>query len=52
MVYWLINTYIGLKGKLICMNSFGQSAPARVLQKEYWFTVDRVVKEVERMMEK
>lgn len=42
--------YTGLKGKIIDVNSFGQSAPARVLMKEYGFTVDRVVEEVERLM--
>lgn len=44
--------YTGLKGKVIDVNSFGQSAPAGVLIKEYGFTVDRVVEEVERLMEK
>ena len=44
--------YTGLKGKVIDVNSFGQSAPAGVLMKEYGFTVERVVKEVERLMEK
>lgn len=43
--------YTGLKGKVIDLNSFGQSAPAGVLVKEYGFTVDRVVEEVERLME-
>ena len=42
--------YTCLKGKVIYVNSFGQSAPAGVLMKEYGFTVDRVVEEVERLM--
>ena len=42
--------YTGLKGKVIDVNSFGQSAPAGVLMKEYGFTVERVVEEVERLM--
>lgn len=42
--------YTGLKGKVIYVNSFGQSAPAGALMKEYGFTVDRVVEEVERLM--
>lgn len=42
--------YTGLKGKAIDVNSFGQSAPAGVLMKEYGFTVERVVEEVERLM--
>ena len=48
----LVNKYIGLKGKVIDVNSFGQSAPTRVLMKEYGFIVDRVMEEVERMMAK
>lgn len=44
--------YTGLKGKVIDVSSFGQSAPAGVLIKEYGFTVERVVEEVERLMEK
>ena len=42
--------YTGLKGKVIDINSFGQSAPGGVLMKEYGFTVDRVVEEVEGLM--
>ena len=42
--------YTGLKGKVIDVNSFGQSAPAGVLMKEYGFTVERVVEEVERLI--
>jgi len=36
--------YIGLDGKMICMNSFGASAPYSVLFPYYGFTVDNVVK--------
>ena len=42
--------YTGLKGKVIDVNSFGQSAPAGVLMKEYGFTVEQVVEEIERLM--
>lgn len=42
--------YTGLKGKVIDVNSFGQSAPAGVLMKEYRFTVERVLEEVERLI--
>ena len=42
--------YTGLKGKVIDVNSFGQSAPVGVLMKEYVFTVEQVVEEVERLM--
>lgn len=43
--------YTGLKGKVIVVNSFGQSAPAGVLMKEYGSTVERVVEEIERLIE-
>lgn len=42
--------YTGLNGKVVDVNSFGQFAPVGVLMKEYGFTVDRVVEEVERLM--
>lgn len=42
--------YTGLKGKVIDVSSFGQSAPAGLLMKEYGFTVERVVEEVGRLM--
>ncbi len=45
---WL--KYVGLQGKVIGMNRFGESAPAGVLFKEYGFTVDNVVKTVEAVL--
>ena len=42
--------YTGLKGKFIDVNSFDQSAPVGVLMKEYGFTVEQIVEEVERLM--
>jgi len=41
---WL--KYVGLQGKVIGINRFGESAPAGALFKEYGFTVDNVVKTV------
>jgi transketolase len=35
--------YVGLKGESIGMRSFGASAPLKDLQREFGFTVDRVV---------
>ena len=35
--------YIGLDGGLVCMTSFGESAPAGDLFKEFGFTVDNVI---------
>ncbi|HHB92762.1 MAG TPA: transketolase [Thioploca sp.] len=42
--------YVGLEGKIIGVNKFGESAPAGELFKEYGFTVDNVVKAVESVM--
>lgn len=35
--------YIGLDGKFVTMNSFGASAPAKVLFEKYGFTVENVI---------
>lgn len=35
--------YVGLAGRVICMNSFGESAPAPLLFKEFGFTVENVL---------
>ena len=35
--------YVGAKGQSIGMRSFGASAPLKDLQREFGFTVDRVV---------
>ena len=35
--------YIGLDGEIICMEGFGESAPAGLLFKEFGFTVENVV---------
>lgn len=40
--YWY--KYVGFEGKIVAMNSFGESAPADVLFKLFGFTVDNVVK--------
>jgi transketolase len=45
---WL--KYVGLQGKVIGMNRFGESAPAGALFKEFGFTVDNVVKTVESVL--
>jgi transketolase len=42
---WL--KYVGLAGKTIGINHFGESAPAGLLFKEFGFTVENVVKAVE-----
>ncbi len=38
--------YVGLDGGIVCMNSFGLSAPAKDLFKEFGFTVDNVIAKV------
>jgi transketolase (EC 2.2.1.1) len=35
--------YVGIDGGLVCMTTFGESAPAGDLFKEFGFTVDNVV---------
>ena len=41
--------FVGLKGKYITMDSFGASAPADELFKRYGFTVDNVVKMINKL---
>ena len=45
---WL--KYVGLQGKAIGINRFGESAPADLLFKEFGFTVDNVVQTVEAVL--
>jgi transketolase len=40
--FW--HKYVGLNGKIIGINRFGESAPGGVLMKHFGFTVDNVVK--------
>lgn len=47
-VGWL--KYVGLQGKVVGVDRFGESAPAGVLFKEYGLTVDNVVKNVEAVL--
>ncbi|MDP7554511.1 MAG: hypothetical protein QF447_07965, partial [Candidatus Thioglobus sp.] len=35
--------YVGLDGDIVCMTTFGESAPADKLFEEFGFTVDNVV---------
>lgn len=46
--FWL--KYVGLQGKVIGINRFGESAPAGQLFKEFGFTVENVVKTVESLL--
>ncbi|MBI3563499.1 MAG: transketolase [Gammaproteobacteria bacterium] len=46
--YWL--KYVGLNGKVVGINRFGESAPISALFKEFGFTVDNVVKTVEAVL--
>jgi transketolase len=39
--------YVGLQGKILGLDRFGESAPAGQLFKEFGFTVENVVKLVE-----
>lgn len=42
--------YVGLEGKVIGMSGYGKSAPAKTLFNHYGFTVEKVIKTVEDMM--
>lgn len=39
--------FVGLDGRVVGMNSFGESAPGPVLMKEFGFTVENVIEAVE-----
>ncbi len=41
--------YAGTQGEVICMNSFGESAPAPVLFKHFGFTTENVLSAVDRV---
>lgn len=45
--YWY--KYVGLNGKIIGMHTFGESAPAELLFKEFGFTVENVVAQAESL---
>ncbi|MEQ1558309.1 MAG: transketolase [Methyloglobulus sp.] len=42
--------YVGTKGKIVGMDTFGESAPAGALFKEFGFTVENVVNHVEQVL--
>ncbi len=42
--------YVGLEGRVVGLDRFGESAPAGVLFKEFGFTVDNVVKTVKSVL--
>lgn len=42
--------YVGLNGKVVGLNRFGESAPAALLFKEFGFTVENVVSVVESVL--
>jgi len=42
--------YVGLEGKVVGLDRFGESAPAGVLFKEFGFTVANVVNAVESVL--
>ncbi|WP_020395331.1 transketolase [Thiolinea disciformis] len=42
--------FVGLKGKVVGMDTFGESAPANVLFKHFGFTVDNVVAAVKSVL--
>ncbi|MBU9841844.1 MULTISPECIES: transketolase [Rahnella] len=46
--YWF--KYVGLNGAIVGMHSFGESAPAELLFKEFGFTVDNVVAQAQALL--
>jgi len=46
--YWY--KYVGLNGDVVGMHSFGESAPAELLFKEFGFTVDNVVAKAQALL--
>ena len=46
--YWY--KYVGLTGKVIGMTSFGESAPAELLFKEFGFTVENVLAQAKSLL--
>ncbi len=46
--YWY--KFVGLNGKIIGMDTFGESAPAPLLFKEFGITVDAVVEAVNSLL--
>ena len=47
--YWY--KFVGLEGRVIGMNTFGESAPGNVLLEHFGFTIDNVVANVEELLE-
>ncbi len=47
-----MHKYVGLKGDIIGIDSFGESAPAKVLFEKFGFTVDNVVKRAKTLLSK
>ncbi|MBM7869070.1 transketolase [Clostridium pascui] len=44
--------YVGLDGEIISIDTFGASAPAEILFREFGFTVENVVEKVEKLISK
>jgi len=44
--------YVGSQGGIVGLDRFGESAPAGLLFKEFGFTVENVVKNVEAVLQK
>jgi transketolase len=42
--------YVGLEGKVISMEQFGESAPAEQLFKEFGFTVENLVENAKSLL--
>jgi len=46
-----VRKYVGLNGKVIGMDSFGESAPGNVLADHFGFTKDKIVASLEEYLQ-
>ena len=47
--YWY--KYVGLEGRVICMTTYGESAPAPALFEEFGFTLENILGQAEELLE-
>ena len=47
--YW--RKYVGLTGKVIGLNAFGESAPAKDVFSHFGFSVDKIIETIESVLD-
>jgi transketolase len=45
-------SFVGLEGEIISMESFGHSAPGKILFEKFGFTVENVIKKAKELLGK